>query len=257
MKFYGYLVQRQKENNNTYRYILILDKKIYIKEKVVDRTNLIGVKLFREGAETISYIGSCEEEDLDLFRDILLEKYNLSIYIEKQGHRYFILNRGASKKGVWKENNLIVHQLKGYENLDKEVYKLRGVAPDFCENRETNGVVKFLNEWKNQLNKFNYLNDYKFIISFIMSINKFYKNKNEFENLIFYKYKFFESLNFGKKVFVENKEQFQKYVEKSILGELNCIPEDMYFYSKFPPNFLIHLYNQYINVFLDYINLED
>lgn len=121
MTYYIYFIERTTENN-TVRELIAVDNLIKIKGYEVNETNTFGVKLKGERTEAITYLTKVVKNNIEELKEefkALCNKKGYSLKYCYNNKKYLILPAVQEKKGVYKDNDLIIHQI-GYPYLPKE-----------------------------------------------------------------------------------------------------------------------------------------
>lgn len=258
MTYYIYITQRENANS-CIREILAVENKITINDKEINNNNKFGIIFIADKTQTFNYYTKINVNNLkELKKELekIVEEKELSLKYIYNNKIYLILAK-KKKTGVWKDNDLIIHQVRPHQIINYNKHILIGNKKENEEIVLTHEFVKYYKEWEQNLkwmlaNRYEY--NYSLIISFILTFNKYLSQGIKAERAItkdIYHNKIIETeqgyyfSSIGKTY--STKEQFEYYISPSYYGKE--IKQD--FYSSLSAFQLNYAYQYFISDFLE------
>lgn len=184
MKRYIYIIEKNVINNleTAVRKLVATEEILKIKEKVINKENSFGVKITPHRTETITYVTEITTSTISEMRKEFINlviKYNINLQYDYNNKRYLIIKEGEKREGVWKDSNLIFHELRP-NMIEKETYEISFKPQEIDkENEEEIEIISdftsYYKEWLDKFCKLCKYNNYYYalFVSFILTINKY------------------------------------------------------------------------------------
>lgn len=261
--FYCYIIQVETENQIS-RKLIAKQEKIKISNKIIDQNNKIGIIVKSKRTIVISYIKEVktikELEELSKEKQLLL-KYNIK---EKE---FFIIPSKKEKIGVWKDNDLIFHELRLNMNNNNESI--------FIEYNNNNNNKKdlfareasvFFRSWESKLVR-SLLNQDKSNLelllfkTFVLTLNDYaLKNSKQKEikhfAICYSKKKGFFAKEIGKVKFY-SKQQYKFWICPTLEGKFFYLNSNNDFYGVLPESCYNINYQNYYLKFKEYLKEKE
>lgn len=257
-----YHIQRNSINNKPTRELRCTEDYISINNKQIDNINKTGVKIKYDKEEVICYIGEIRGQDLKEFQTRLqeiVEDKGLCCKYTYNNQQYLAIPSPRNRKGVWHENDLIVHQVGLISPPHEAEVVFLGEVPkkdtlkDFTDEQ-------YFGLWEEHLQTLSDrgLNIYvAMFASFCLTYTKYYNDrahiKYEFQN-IFFHISCRRGIEEISRVQRLMRQQFDFYVAPALHGSINAIQPDLSLYSPLNAKQLNDAYKFYIQTFWNWHN---
>lgn len=255
---YLYIIEKQSFNNleASIRKILATEKELELKGQKINKENNFGVRIKPCRTETITYIGKIECDSLKELKyefNKVVKKENLNLEYTYNDKKYIIIRVGEKREGVWKDGNLIFHELRP-NMIEKETIEVVSDIQKEEKEETSNDFTDYYGKWKKRLNKLTNIKSYQkaLFISFILTINEYITREQiSYPKTIIYHYQLLNDLKIiTKGIPYYTLSQYKKYIEPTYRGKVNNLEAKNQFYSALSSEQIYSYYNFFVKDFL-------
>ena len=182
MKRYIYIIQSENLNNQINREIIATEKILILNNKKINQFNKFSVIVKPNKTIGISFLKEIYFNNLKELKESLnkiVSEKKLSLKYQYSGKKYIIIPI-KNNSGVFKENDLIIHQiLNSNFNSLEEFYIGKN---NFIPEEKTYEFEKYFKNWKSNLDKFLFVEN-SLLKSFILTFNNYLNSNWSFGNI--------------------------------------------------------------------------